>query len=121
ALRGVDLDAARGPDVGTGSAILAIAAARLGAAHAIGIDSDPDAIQAANENRARNGDEQAVEFAVADLTDSGLPAAHVIVANLTGALLVRAAPALARAVRPGGTLIVSGLLTEEREAVCAAL
>jgi ribosomal protein L11 methyltransferase len=107
-------------DVGTGSGILAIAADRLGAARAMGIDVDADAIQSARENLGLNADARRVTFDLVDLTASPLPQADIVTANLTGALLVRSAPALAGAVRPGGTLIVSGLLTHEREAVCQA-
>ena len=56
-------------------------------------------------------------FEAADLTAGKLPQADVVTANLTGALLVRAAPLLRGAVRPGGTLILSGLLKEERDGV----
>ena len=51
----------------------------------------------------------------------GLPPADVVVANLTGAMLLRIAEPLSRAVRPGGSLIVSGFLQEEQSAVLAAL
>lgn len=111
-------------DVGTGSGILAIAAARLGAAHALGIDFDGDAIQSANENLTRNPDVRAVRFELTDVThDSGaalpalLPRADVITANLTGALLARVAATLIDALNPGGVLIVSGILAAEEETV----
>jgi ribosomal protein L11 methyltransferase len=104
-------------DAGTGSGILAIAAARLGAAGALGIDSDADAIDSAKENLALNPDARGVRFAVADLTAMTLPRADVITANLTGALLTRAAGVLLGASPPGGTLILSGILAEEERAV----
>lgn len=107
-------------DVGTGSGILAIAAVRLGAARARGIDNDADAIQSARENLALNRDARRVRFDVVDLTAAALPAADVVTANLTGALLVRAARQLLAASRPRGTLILSGLLANEREAVVRA-
>jgi ribosomal protein L11 methyltransferase len=120
ALQAIDLSGAFVLDVGTGSGLLAIAAARLGAARALGIDSDPDAVQAARESLAANPDARNVTLEVADLATGSLPQADVVTANLTGALLVRAAGRLAGAVRPGGSLIVSGLLAEERDAVRAA-
>ena len=120
ALQTLDLSKAFLLDVGTGSGVLAIAAARLGAARALGIDTDADALQSARENLARNPDARHVEFALADLMSAPLPQADVVTANLTGALLVRAAAILQRALRPGGSLIVSGLLTEERTAVRTA-
>jgi len=107
-------------DVGTGSGVLAIAASRLGAARAAGIDSDPDAVRSARESLALNPDARGVELDVINLMTAPLPRADVVTANLTGALLVRAAGRLVESVRPGGTLIVSGLLTEERETVRAA-
>jgi ribosomal protein L11 methyltransferase len=120
ALQTLDLSNAFLLDVGTGSGVLAIAASRLGAARALGIDSDPDALQSARENLALNPDARHVEFELADLISTPLPQADVVTANLTGTLLVRAAAILQRALRPGGSLIVSGLLTEERADVRAA-
>ena len=108
-------------DVGTGSGVLAIAADRLGAAQATGIDCDADAIQSARENLPLNPDARHVRFDVADLAAAGLPAADVVAANLTGALLVRSAPALLAAVRPGGWLILSGILAHERDEVVRAM
>jgi ribosomal protein L11 methyltransferase len=107
-------------DVGTGSGVLAIAAVRLGAAGALGIDYDADAIQAADENLALNPGLESIEFRVADLSASELAAADVVTANLTGAVLIRSARRLLNLVRPGGTLIVSGLLVEERDDVLRA-
>ena len=100
-------------DVGTGSGLLAIAASKLGAARALGIDDDADAIQAARENLELNGVTN-VELVVADLMKDTLPQADVVVANLVGALIVRAAARLQAAVAPGGTLILSGILATER-------
>ena len=101
-------------DVGTGSGLLAIAAAKLGAARAVGTDDDADALQAATENLAFNNVTN-VEFVVSDLMKEPLPAADIVLANLTGALVARAATRLVTAVRPGGVLIVSGILATERE------
>ncbi len=120
ALQNIPLNGKSVLDVGAGSGVLAIAAARLGAASVTGIDNDPDAIQSARENLALNPPAACVRFNVADLTTDALPAADVVTANLTGALLARAAPALIAAVRPDGVLIASGLLTSEREEVCLA-
>jgi ribosomal protein L11 methyltransferase len=103
-------------DVGTGSGVLAIAAAALGAESALGIDDDADAIQAANENLECNAVTN-VTFAVRDLMKEDLPAVDVVLANLTGALVVRAASRLMTAVRDGGTLIVSGVLAAEGDDV----
>jgi ribosomal protein L11 methyltransferase len=120
ALQELTLTGLRILDVGTGSGVLAIAARRLGAAEAIGIDDDPDAIHAATENLAHNPDVVQVRFEVGDLRTSPLPAADVITANLTGALLIRTADLLLRILKPGGSLIVSGLQSHERDDVIQA-
>ena len=120
ALQAVDLTGRFVLDVGTGSGILAIAAVKLGAARAEGIDYDADAIAAANENLQLNSGVESVEFRVADLSIADLPAADVVTANLTGAVLIGSAVRLLDFVRPGGTLIVSGLLDEERDDVVRA-
>jgi ribosomal protein L11 methyltransferase len=117
ALQGLELTGAAVVDAGTGSGVLAIAADRLGASAVLGIDNDPDAIQAARENLAWNPAATRTTFDVRDVGGPALPTADVITANLTGALLIRMADALAGAARPGGTLIVSGILAEEREEV----
>ena len=107
-------------DVGTGSGVLAMAARRLGARRAVGIDDDADAIQSATENLQLNPGLDHVSFKSADLNSGDLPGADVVTANLTGALLQRAAGVLLAAIRPGGTLIVSGLMAAERQGVVAA-
>ena len=84
ALQAIDLTGAVVLDVGTGSGVLAIAADRLGAARAHGIDCDADAIQSARENLTRNPQAARVTFDVADLTTAALPPADVVTANLTG-------------------------------------
>jgi ribosomal protein L11 methyltransferase len=120
ALQAVDLTGRFLLDVGTGSGILAIAAVKLGAARAEGIDYDADAIAAANENLQLNSGVESVKFRVADLSIADLPAADVVTANLTGAALIGSAVRLLDFVRPGGTLVVSGLLDEERDDVVRA-
>jgi ribosomal protein L11 methyltransferase len=120
ALQAADLRGAFLLDVGTGSGILAIAAARLGAARVLGLDNDADAIQSANENLALNPGAGNVAFNVADLLTVVLPPADLIVANLTGTLLARTAAALVGALSPGGLLIVSGILADEEEMVARA-
>ena len=94
--------------------------AELEQIRALGIDVDPDAIQAARENLAHNGAIGAVAFEVVDLTAAPLPSADVVTANLTGAQIVRSSAALMAAVRDGGTIILSGLQTHEREDVVRA-
>lgn len=121
ALQELDLRGLSVLDVGTGSGILAIVARRLGAAGAVGFDHDSDAIVSADDNLRLNRGLDNVRFEVADLVSTALPLADVVTANLTGALLARAAAALTKAVSPGGSLIVSGLLSAEEDPVRAAL
>jgi ribosomal protein L11 methyltransferase len=117
ALQTIDLAGKMVLDVGTGSGVLAIAAAHLGAARAIGIDCDADAIQSARENLDLNPEAHHVAFEAMDLAIDALPPADVVTANLTGALLVRSAPTLLAAVRPGGMLILSGIQSHEQDEV----
>ncbi|MGE5362194.1 MAG: 50S ribosomal protein L11 methyltransferase [Bacteroidales bacterium] len=104
-------------DIGTGSGVLAIAAALLGAGRAAAVDNDPDAIETARENIALNATPVAIETAVEDLRHSSRPPADVVMANLTGELLCRAAPDVAKFTVPGGRCIVSGVMNHERDRV----
>ena len=125
ALQTIDLAGSYVVDVGTGSGVLAIAARLLGADRAVGIDNDPDAVQAAQMNLAVNPGVDAVIFEEADLRSwlpevgSGRRRADVVTANLTGAVLVREAALLAAAMIPGGFLIASGVMAAERGDVVA--
>ena len=122
ALQAIDLTGASVLDAGTGSGVLAMAAVLLGAAHAHGVDDDPDAVQSAVENLTLNPGlpRERITFTVGDLTTLPLVPADVVTANLTGGLLIRAAELLQRAVKPGGALIMSGLQSGEREDVWRA-
>src|SRR5262249_27681807 len=113
ALQHVPVEGQTVVDVGTGSGVLAIAADRLGAARVSAIDVDPDAIESARENLALNPEATHVRFEVADLASASLPIAGIVTANLTGALLARAAARLLGAARNGGILILSGLMRAE--------
>jgi len=106
-------------DVGTGSGVLAIAASLLGASPVIGLDDDPDAIQSARESLELNPG-ATVDLRVSDLRSSTLGVADVVLANLTGTLLVQAASQLETLVAPHGRLILSGLMDHEEAAVTAA-
>ena len=107
-------------DVGCGSGVLALAAGRLGARSAVGIDVDPDALANAAENLELNGLAGRVRFERSDLRD-WTSRADVVLANLTGALLDRSADRLADLVEPGGHLIISGFMESERTAVLPAV
>ena len=107
-------------DVGTGSGVLAIVAAKLGAGFVSAIDVDPDAVENARENIQRNGVAAIVEAHVRDVGDSPPPPADLVTANLTGTLLVRYAPQLRDLVRPSGSLICAGFTVDEKDMVLEA-
>ena len=106
-------------DVGTGSGVLAIAASRLGAADVTGLDDDADAIHAAWENLALNAGAN-VSLVVGDLRSTDLTPADVILANLTGALLIASAERLRKLTNAHGRLILSGFQTHEEPEVVGA-
>ena len=108
-------------DVGTGSGVLAITAAKLGAQQVMAFDSDPDAVENARENIATNDVGERVSAIVDDLAATHLPAADLVLANLTGTLLAHHAADLARLVRRTGAVIVSGFNVDERGRVSEAL
>lgn len=95
-------------DVGTGSGILAIAAAKLGARRVLAIDTDPAAVRVARANVRANGVNGRVEVRVASgLTHTRL-CADVILANLTASTLPRILTGVARLLKPGGWFVGSG-------------
>jgi ribosomal protein L11 methyltransferase len=106
-------------DYGCGSGILAIAALKLGAAHALGTDTDPQALAVSRENAERN---QVADRFTLCLPEAVPADAHadVLLANILAGPLVQLAPRLAALVRPGGVLILSGLLANQAEEVEAA-
>jgi ribosomal protein L11 methyltransferase len=106
-------------DVGTGSGVLAITSSRLGAAEVTGIDDDADAIHAAWENLALNAGAQ-VSLLVGDFRTDDIVPADVVLANLTGGLLIASAERLRRLVNAHGSLILSGFMTSEESDVVAA-
>jgi ribosomal protein L11 methyltransferase len=107
-------------DVGTGSGILAIAAARLGATDVRAFDVDPDAVAAARANAARNGVAERVRVELAGFENWPGPPATLALANLLGATHVAHAERLARCVGPRGLLVAGGLLVHEVPAVASA-
>jgi ribosomal protein L11 methyltransferase len=120
ALGDLEVTGLRALDIGTGSGVLALAAAASGAVSVVGVDIDDDAIAAARRSAALNPDVPAVDFRVGDIAALGAPV-DLVLANLTGAMLTRSAGYLARAVVPGGLLIISGFMHDERNEVEAAL
>jgi ribosomal protein L11 methyltransferase len=104
-------------DFGCGSGILALAALKLGAAHAIGVDNDPQALIATHDNAERNE--------VADRLHVYLPADEphatypIVVANILASALVALADTLSARVAPGGQLAMSGILAGQEDEVIA--
>ena len=111
---------ARVLDVGCGSGILSVAAVRLGAREALGLDVDPIAVEATAANAHRNRVARRVRSRLGSLP-SGQPPHDIVLANLIASLLVALAPALAAELRPDGVLIASGIHVDREAEVAAAL
>ena len=110
-------------DLGAGSAVLAIAAAKLGAAHVVAIEIDHDAIANANENVERNGVASRVTVFEGDATVL-LPLVapvRVVLANILSSVLLELLPSIRDALTADGEAILSGILLEERETMLSAL
>lgn len=95
-------------DFGCGSGILAIAALKLGAARAIGVDNDPQAVIASNDNATRNGVGERLQVFLPDQEPA--TSYPVVVANILATALDSLAPLLAQRVAPGGRIALSGIL-----------
>jgi ribosomal protein L11 methyltransferase len=119
ALQRIDLHGRSVIDVGTGSAVLAIAARRLGASGVLAIDDDPDAIAAAEANVVLNR-ESRIALETGDFRSSKIGQFDVVVANLTGGLLIASANRLTSFAIPEGHLIISGFLDDEAVDVLSA-
>jgi ribosomal protein L11 methyltransferase len=113
------LDGARVLDVGCGSGILAIAAVRLGAATALGIDTDPIAVEATLANSGRNRLGRRVRAREGTIP-TGEPPFDVVLANLIAGVLVPLARGLYAELRPGGWLVASGIFVDREDEVRAA-
>jgi ribosomal protein L11 methyltransferase len=110
-------------DLGAGSAVLAIASVKLGAAHAVAIEIDPDAIGNAESNVARNGVSDRVTVLEGDarLLLPLVAPVRVIVANIISSVLVELLPVMSMSLAPDGEAIMSGILTEERSDLISVL
>ena len=116
-LDGAPLAGARVLDYGCGSGILAIAAARLGAAQVLATDIDPQALLATDDNAQRNG------VAVDTCLPEALPDSErfdIVLANILAGPLADLAPRLIGHLRPGGQLALAGLLDTQVDALVAA-
>jgi ribosomal protein L11 methyltransferase len=108
-------------DLGTGSGILAIAAARLGVRAVLAVDDDPDAVAAAVANVARNHVADRIRCVLADAARFDEVPAPLVVANLLTAAHQRLGAQYARALLPGGTLLLGGILDGEGPDLAARL
>jgi ribosomal protein L11 methyltransferase len=106
-------------DVGTGSGILALVALSLGAEHVRGIDVDPDVVPVARENAARNGMAARADFDASPLSNVQ-GSYEAVVANIEARVLIPMAHEILARARPGGIIILSGVLRERQDDVVAA-
>ncbi|WP_409160285.1 50S ribosomal protein L11 methyltransferase [Pectobacterium sp. B2J-2] len=118
-LDGLDLEGKTIIDFGCGSGILAIAALKLGATRAIGIDIDPQAIQASRDNAQRNGVSERLELYLPKDQPADL-SADVVVANILAGPLRELAPLISDLPKAGGHLGLSGVLATQAEGVAEA-
>src|SRR5262249_7323085 len=107
----------RAIDVGSGSGILAIAAARLGVRHVLACDVDPDAVAATQANAARNGVADRVHALVADVASLATAPAPLVLANLLASAHRALGSCYRQLVDDGGALVLGGLLDAEADDV----
>ena len=108
-------------DIGTGSGILAIAALRLGAACAEGVDIDPMCVRTAGENALRNGVQDRFTVLVGDLSDKASGVYNIITANIVAAAILSLAPHVPALMAPGAVFVASGIIDPRKEEVLAGL
>lgn len=109
-----DLDGCQVIDYGCGSGILGIAALLLGARHVLAVDIDPQALTATEDNLSRNGLSPERLQACLPLSAPKLQG-DILVANILAGPLCELAPTLAERVRPGGQILLSGLLSQQAD------
>ncbi len=107
-------------DVGTGSGILAIAAAKLGASRVLAVDIDPDAVRVAKENIEKNAVSATVRAVLGDLVKGEAMPCDLAVANIVADAICMLAGPLTRHLKTGGLLICSGIIREREADVLAA-
>lgn len=118
-LDGLDLKGKNVTDYGCGSGILAIAALKLGAAHACGVDIDPQAIEASEDNAGRNGVQDRFTLYLNRPAEE-VPKADVTVANILAGPLTELESEIAKLTAKGGLLALSGIIEEQAEEICDA-
>ena len=107
-------------DYGCGSGILAIAALKLGAKSATGVDIDEQALIASKENAQRNGVEDKLQLVMGTDKKLDLPQFPITVANILAGPLAELEPIIASLTQSGGKLALSGILTEQADSVIEA-
>jgi len=100
-------------DYGCGSGILAIAALKLGAARAVGVDNDPQALTASADNAERNGVSERLALFLPE--DVDVEPAEVFIANILAGPLSELAPTFAAAAQPGAPFAISGILVGQQD------
>ena len=116
-LDGLDLAGQSVIDYGCGSGILAIAALKLGATSAIGVDNDPQALTASQDNAERNGVAERLALFLPE--DHASEPADVFVANILAGPLGELAPTFAAAAKPGAPFAISGILDGQQDELLA--
>ena len=117
-LDGQNVTGKRVVDYGCGSGILGIAAALKGAERVVCVDNDPQALEATADNAARNGVADRIQCLAPEAYSEN--SADFILANILAGPLVELAPMLLGSVKPGGTIVLSGILEEQAEMVINA-
>jgi ribosomal protein L11 methyltransferase len=108
-------------DVGCGSGVLSVAAAKLGAARVLALDLDPLAVEKSGENIRLNGLEDRIEARQGDLLKGVCRTSDLIVANILAEIILKLVYDLPRVLMPGGVFIASGIIAEKAEVVDRAL
>ncbi|GBC84227.1 Ribosomal protein L11 methyltransferase [bacterium HR11] len=117
----LDLEGRTVADVGTGTGVLSIAAARAGAVKVYALDIDPEAVEEARSNVRLNGLTDRIECLVGSFEKLSDGSVDILLANLELEPLIEAVPAAARVLRPGGVWIVSGIFRDHHDVFQAAL
>ncbi|AVX20008.1 MAG: 50S ribosomal protein L11 methyltransferase [Bacillota bacterium] len=108
-------------DVGTGSGVLAIVAAKLGAEDVLAIDLDETAVKVAWENADQNDVTHIVRVEEGNLLDTVAEPADLIIANIIADIIIMVTPAVKEHLLPGGRFLCSGIIEEREQEVRAAL
>ena len=104
-------------DVGCGSGILSIGALMLGARSALGVDSNPVAVEEAQENSRLNGVAELCSFVVGNLAEDVAGDYDIVCANISADVILAFAPDAPRLVKPGGLLVLSGIIATRAQEI----